>query len=81
MEEDLELERQRLLPFLNYFKFASGALDNDENLRQHVEETITSDIDWEENAFDDGEHYIEDNNPDWYNLKVLDITYAKNREE
>ena len=65
MEEDLELERQRLLPFLNYFKFASGALDDDENLRQHVEETITSDIDWDDNAFDDGDHHIVGDNPDW----------------
>jgi hypothetical protein len=79
-DDDLEQERERLLPFIQYYRFATGALDSAVDLQDYVNEQILMKEDedvWFENAFHDEEDDHNNENIDWQNVDVLDLNYSK----
>jgi len=77
MDEEFERERLRLLPFLEYYRFASGNLSSTTQLKNYAAELITNDDVWYEDAFHTSEDDLIDTNSDWCNVDVLDLSYAK----
>jgi hypothetical protein len=80
IEDNLEQERERLRPFLNYRQVVTGDWNSVIGSRNDIEEIKSDDadhFDWYENAFNDEDLNEISNNNDWFNVDLMDFGYSK----
>jgi hypothetical protein len=79
MEEELEQERLRLQPFLEFYRFATGSLNANSELQNYASGVHFQEFEneWYEDAFHDEEYNLEDSNSDWNDVDTLNLEFRR----